>query len=211
MVLIAVEHHGRNARKIRQIVADRCPASRLEGRSTGYASRLATTKRRHTDRQMIWSMKKIGAYKNRGALVMALVLSYQLLTGTGLFCAIQIPHPPLSLANHQTALPGSTADREDSSGSAGINAGDSQGRTLPCSCKKHKKCPAIPRAIITSNPTHWFSEFPHQAKSDCYDALVPHAMEHRIAAKGGPPLMKLAWCAPFFCSNPLALTSVLLI
>jgi hypothetical protein len=45
----------------------------------------------------------------------------------------------------------------------------------------------------------------------CCDSLVPQATDHHCAGRGDKPLMELAWCEPFFCSNPLALTSILLI
>jgi hypothetical protein len=160
---------------------------------------------------MNWNMKKICTYRRSASVVMAVVMSVHVFGGLGLFCASETLRMFRALGIGTVALGIiSSDDPGEVTGSAWDTAG-SQGGNSNCCCKKHKKCSAIPRAAITSNPTHRFQSVQFQAKSVCCDSLVPQATEHRFAARGDRPLMELAWCAPSFCSNPLALTSVLLI
>jgi len=160
---------------------------------------------------MNWNMKKISSYRRSAGLVMAVVMSVHLLSGLGLFCANETLRP-LRALGIDLVVTGITAseDRVEGSGSSWDTAGSQDGNSN-CCCKKHKKCPAIPRAAITSNPTHRFYEVQRQSKSVCCESLVLQVTDHCFAGRGDPPLMELAWSAPFFCSNPLALTSVLLI
>ena len=157
-------------------------------------------------------MKKITAYKRSAGVLMVVVMSGHIFSGLGLFCPTETLRMfrALGIARVALGITLSDHDRGEVSGN-GWDAAWSQGGTSKCCCKKHKKCPAIPREAITSNPTHRFHEVQFQAKSVCCDSLVPQVTDHRFAARGDRPLMELAWCAPFFCSNPLALTSVLLI
>jgi len=142
---------------------------------------------------------------------MAFVMTVHVFGGLGLFCASETLRMFRALGIGTVALGIiSSDDPGEVSGSAWDTAG-SQGGNSNCCCKNHKKCPAIPRTAITSNPTHRFQEVQRQAKSVCCDSLGPQVTSHHFAGRGDKPLMKLAWCEPFFCSNPLALTSVLLI
>ena len=157
-------------------------------------------------------MKKITAYKRSASVVMVVMMSAHIFSGLGLLCpteTLRMFHA-LGIARVALGITSSDHDRGEVSGNAWNTAGI-QGGTSKCCCKKHKKCPAIPRETITSNSTHRFHEVQFQAKLVCCDSLVPQVTDHRFAARGDRPLMELAWCAPFFCSNPLALTSVLLI
>lgn len=155
-------------------------------------------------------MKRIGAYKTRTAFVMAFVLGCQLLTGTGLFCASQFLHASRSVGNDQTTIAGSTAEPENISRDA-VNNGESQSGTVPCSCKKKKKCPAIPRVTLTLSPTEWFNEIQSHFKSVCGDYVAPAPTCHRFALGSAPPFMESAGDTQFFSSTPLLNTCVLLI
>ena len=156
-------------------------------------------------------MKKITAYKRWAGLVMVVMMSVHIFSGLGPLCPTETlgMFRALGIARVALGITLSDHNRGEVSGN-GWDTAWSQGGTSKCCCKKHKKCPAIPRAI-TSNPAHRFHGVQFQAKSLSCDSLVPPVTDHRFAARGDRPLMELAWCAPFFCSNPLALTSVLLI
>lgn len=143
---------------------------------------------------------------------MVVVMSGHIFSGLGLFCPTETLRMVRALGIARAALviaPSGNASAEVSGN--GWDTAWSQGATSKCCCKKHKKCPAIPREAITSNPAHRFHEVQFQAKSVCCNSPVPPLTDHRFTARGDRPLMELAWYAPFFCSNPLALTSVLLI
>lgn len=157
-------------------------------------------------------MKKITAHKKSAGLVMVVMMSVHIFSGLGLLCPTETLRMfrALGIARVALGITLSDHDRGEVSGN-GWDTARSQGGTSKCCCKKHKKCPAVPRVAIISNPTHRFHEIQVQAKSVCCDSLVSHLTDHRFAARGARPLIELAWCAPFFCSNPLALTSVLLI
>jgi hypothetical protein len=157
-------------------------------------------------------MKKITAYKRSAGVLMVVMMSAHVFSGLGLLCpteTLRMFHA-LGIARVALGITLSDDDRGEVSGN-GWDTAWSQGGASKCCCKKHKKCAAIPRVAITSNPTHRFHEVQFQAKSVCCDSLVAEVTDHRFAARGDKPLMVLAWCAPFSCSNPLALTSVLLI
>lgn len=143
---------------------------------------------------------------------MVIVMGAHIFSGLGLLCPTETLRMFRALGLARVAL-GITVSGHDGGELSG-NGWDtvrSQGGGSKCCCKKDKKCPAIPRVAITSNPTHRFHEVQLQAKSACCDSLVAPVTEIRFAARGDWPLMELAWRAPFFCSNPLALTSILLI
>jgi hypothetical protein len=157
-------------------------------------------------------MKKITAYKRSAGVVMVVMMSAHIFSGLGLLCPTETLRMFRALGIARVAL--GIAPSGNTSAEVSGNGWDtawSQGGTSKCCCKKQTKCPAIPRAAITSSPTHRFQGLQIQAKSVCCDSLVRQVTDHRFAARGDRPLMELAWCAPFSCSNPLALTSVLLI
>ncbi len=157
-------------------------------------------------------MKKISAYRRSAGIAMAVVMTVHLLSGLGLFCANETIRSIRALGIDLVAIIGITAseDRGEVSGSSWDTAGSQDGNSN-CCCKKHKKCPAIPRAAITSNPTHRFQKVQCQAKSVCYESFFPNVADHHFAKGGDPPLMEMVSRAPFYSSSPLELTSILLI
>lgn len=142
---------------------------------------------------------------------MALVLGCQLMTGTGFFCAREILRPLRVIGIDPLALRVTAShDRGEVSGMP-LGTAEGQGGNSNCCCKKHK-CPTIPRAAITSDPTGGrFSEFQRQSKSARCDTLIPHLTSHCVAARGTPLLIDLGSSARFYSPAPLGLTCVLLI
>lgn len=155
-------------------------------------------------------MTILGALNKQGAIIMALVLSCQLLTGTGFFCAGKIPNLSRSVVSDRTASAGATVDREVDSAGPWISADGHPGMP-PCTCKKQKKCPTIPRSTLTSNPTYRFNEVQRQFWSAFADLLTPDLADCRVASGGSPPFLRSAWDKPFSPQNPLAISCVLLI
>jgi hypothetical protein len=161
---------------------------------------------------MSLSMKKISAYKNRAVIIMIVVMSFHILSGLRLFCADRVLPPIRDHAGDKVALAVALPGHGSTEVSAGTSTGlDNKGGPSRCSCKKKPKCVAIPRAVITSNPAHRVSELQRQAKSLCYDTLVPQMTTKWFAAKHAPPLIELGGRAPSHCLTPLSLTCVLLI
>jgi hypothetical protein len=143
---------------------------------------------------------------------MIVVMSFHILSGLRLFCADRGLPPIRAHEGGNVALAASLPGH----GSAEVSAGtskelDNKGGPSRCSCKKKPKCAAIPRAIITSNPAHRVSELQRQAKSLCYDTLVPQMTTKWFAAKHAPPLIELGSRAPSHSLTPLSLTCILLI
>ncbi len=144
---------------------------------------------------------------------MIVVMSFHLFSGVGLFCGNEFF---ASFRAYVAESAGALAATAPEDGISGASAGTSvsfhgKGGTLPCSCKKKKKCPAIPRTVITSNPTHRMSEFQRLAKSECGDSLVSQVTGRHFFAVGNTPLLELASHAASYSNTPLALTCVLLI
>jgi hypothetical protein len=156
-------------------------------------------------------MKKISAYQKKAGIIMVVVMSFHSFTGFGVFCADR------SLASFKAGASGGASltvtapddNNVDVSPGTFVNSHGKTG-TLPCSCQK-KKCPAIPRAAITSTPTHRLNEFQRLAKSECCDSLVSQVIDHHFVSRGNTPLLELAWYIPLYSYTPLALTCVLLI
>jgi hypothetical protein len=169
-------------------------------------------KEQYTLTAMKWNIKRISAYRRSASLAMAIVMSVHMLSVPGLYCAKGVFPPFRSLV---TGLVGLSLTPPEDGGVevAGTDRDNPQSQrgSSNCNCKKQKKCPAIPRAVITSNPTYRFNGVQRQAKSACLDSFVCQVPDHRFASAENRLLVKLACCSPFFCSNPLALTSVLLI
>ncbi len=161
---------------------------------------------------MTWNMKKVSAYRRSAGLAMALVMSVHMLIGPGLFCAKGLLPPFRSLANDFVVF-GVIPPQHESVAVAvpGRDNSESQRDTSNCSCKKQKKCPAIPRAVITSNPTHRFDEIQRQVKTACCDSPALQATDYRFVTGRDTLLTDLAFCMPFYPATPLALTCVLLI
>ena len=155
-------------------------------------------------------MKKIGAHKRWTTVVMGLVLACQLLTGTGFFCAGLASHVSRPWVSDRTAFVDSNASVEDLSEDA-RNCAVSERESVPCACKKHKKCPTIPRSALTSYPVHRFSEVERRLTGACCDYLSPYVKHHCFALRGGPPTVEWEVGKPFASSTPLAITCVLLI
>ncbi len=154
-------------------------------------------------------MKKSGAYSNRAASIMTLVLLCQLFTGTGLFCVRQYTHTLFSLLNAQTAI-FETNNPHGGAYASVWNNSESGGGTLPCSCKK--KCPTIPRVTLTSNPVYQFHETQRQFRSVSHDsATSPCLMDQCFAFSCASPLTDSNRDNPSHSSTPLSITCVLLI
>ena len=149
-------------------------------------------------------MTKIRAYRLSLSSVMVVVMGLHVISGLSMLCANE------SFQQFRAIGIAGLAPSLASSDNDGDSIAD-RGGTSKCSCKKQKKCPTIPRAAITSNPTGRLHHLQPQAKSFGGEDQVAEADSHLFASRRIAPLMALAWCAPFCCSNPLALTSVLLI
>jgi hypothetical protein len=157
-------------------------------------------------------MSIIGAYKKRAVLIMIVVMSLHILGGSGLICAKEHVPPVRAGAGENGALAVTLPDHGIAEVSARTSTSlDNKGTPSQCSCKKKQKCAAIPRAIITSNPSHRLSDFQRQAKSVCCDALVPQMTTEWVTAKCHSPLAELGSRAPSHCLTPLALSCILLI
>lgn len=158
---------------------------------------------------MNWNMKKINTFRRSAGLAVVVVMAVHLLSGSGFFCANENVRPFVAPGN-ETSPSGVTAS-DSGQGTTSESVGDyapSQGGGHKCSCKK---CPAVPRTAITSNPTQRFNELQHQAKSVCCEPFVSQSRDYRFATGGAPPLTELVSRAPFYSTIPLELTSVLLI
>jgi len=157
-------------------------------------------------------MRKTGAHKRLIGRLMVAVMCVHIFSGWGISCANEMLRPFRALGIDPSVV---TIGGPDYAGGVVLGRASGTAETKQghskCCCKKQKKCPPIPRAAITSNPTHRFHEVQIQATSACCQPLVPQETDHWFAARGSGSLMQLARSAPFFCSNPLALTSVLLI
>ncbi len=157
-------------------------------------------------------MKRITAHKRSVSVVMAVMMAFHVFGGFRILCANGFLPLVLALGIDRIALAITPPDNDTEVMSvAASHNSDSQGGKSKCCCKKQKKCPAIPRAAITVNPAQRFQEVQFQAKSACCDSLVPEVTDRRLASGGDRTLMELGSLSPFFCSNPLELTSVLLI
>ncbi|MBI5250556.1 MAG: hypothetical protein HY912_13780 [Desulfomonile tiedjei] len=157
-------------------------------------------------------MKKISAYKRRAGVVMVVVMSLHIFSGLRLFCADDF----LASLRVYGSNAGAIAANASGTGDTEVSVDDSinfdaKGGTLPCSCKKKKKCPTIPRAAITSNPNHRSSEFQRLAKSVCCDSSTCQVADNLALAGGYSPLLDLASFSACHSFTPLALTCVLLI
>ncbi|MFH0822335.1 MAG: hypothetical protein V2B18_06250 [Pseudomonadota bacterium] len=156
-------------------------------------------------------MKRIGAYKKQLVLVLVVVVSFHLLGGTGLSCAIMSSHRvPSSEGNR----PNPAVAGDDLAGASGAvwNADRDPARNSPCSCKKQKKCPAVPRATLTSNPTHRVNEFQRLIKAVCQDTLGSSMTEARFVTRAGASLVEsVCTVTVSFTPTPLELTCILLI
>jgi len=209
--LTALGYGGRKRLVAQQAVADSQPRSFQRVKVAGDRQFPGTTrKRQHTLAMTGWNMKKLSIYRRSTGLVMALVMGVHLFGGSGLFCTNESLRFLRAAGIDPAAIGLNSSDRGKVSDSA-WNAAGNQGGNSNCCCKKHKKCPAIPRAAVTSNPTHRVHEIQSQAKSVRHYSVVAWADDHCFAAGADKPLTELARCAPFSCSDPLSLTSVLLI
>lgn len=147
-------------------------------------------------------MKKIGAYRKWAGIVMAIVMSFHIFSGLRLFCPGAVLEPLRAVGIDVGALSRIAAGHD--SGKIAVAGAKSRSDTSKCNCKK--KCPVIPRALITSNPTQRFNEVQRQFKSVCCYSLVSDVTDYRFVTGSGPPLSELA-----HSSTPLSLTCVLLI
>jgi hypothetical protein len=150
-------------------------------------------------------MKKIGAYRQWMGLVMVMLVSLHISGGLRFFCPTELRSLGIDIGVFAITAPGYD------SGEFGAPPVGSQSGTSKCNCKKQKKCPIIPRAAITLNPSQRFNQVQGQFKSVCCYSFVSHATDFRFATGSGPPLMELALSAWFCSPTPLVRACVLLI
>jgi hypothetical protein len=153
---------------------------------------------------------RIGAHKKWTTLVVGFVLACQLLTGTGFFCAFKYTQASRALAKSRMVSAVSNASIAGLSEDA-WNGSVSERQSVPCGCKKHKKCPTIPRSALTSNPSQRYSEVERHLKGASCDYIAPDLNDYRFALRDGPPSMELGAGTAFPYSTPLAITCILLI
>lgn len=156
-----------------------------------------------------WNMKKIGAYRKWAGLVMAIMMGLHIFSGFRLLCPGALLPPLRAFGVDASAL--SSIAPEHNSGEIAAASAESRKGASKCNCKKQAKCPVIPRAAITSNPTQRFNDVQRQFKSERCHSLVSHVADYRLVTGSGPPLTELASCKSLYSSTPLALTCVLLI
>jgi len=143
---------------------------------------------------------------------MLLAMSFHILSGVRLFCANELLRPFRTVGVEVGAL-AVTAPEPDSaqvSGAPPENRNTQSGASR-CNCKNQKKCPAIPRTAIISNPTNRFGEFERQAKSVCSGSLALDVTDNGFLEARDTPFRQLACSGPLRSSTPLALSCVLLI
>jgi hypothetical protein len=137
---------------------------------------------------------------------MVLALSFQLLTGTGLFCAGRCPNTSRSLGDDRTTV----ADHGNVSTSAPSSA-DSQGRKVPCGCKDPNRCPPIACLALILDVAQEFEEAQRQSRVLVCDSSVPDLMVPSLASSGVPPFTDLMGITTPYSPPPLTIISVLLI
>ncbi len=157
---------------------------------------------------MNWNMKKIGAYRKWAGIVMAIVMSFHVFSGLRLFC-------PGALLASLRAVGIDVGDLssiapERNSGEVAAATGESGTGTSKCDCKKQKKCPAIPRVAISSNPSQRFNEVQREFQAVQCHPCGSHVTDDSLYRGSGPPLTELASIFTY-PSIPLSLTCVLLI
>ena len=153
----------------------------------------------------------IGAHKKWTTVALSLVLAFQLLTGTGFFCAVKFSQISRPLGDPAATFGADTNASPEVASEDGWNGSVNQRESVPCACKKHKKCPTIPRLALTSYPIQRVTEIERLVKADCWDHLVPTAKDYRFAVRGGPPYLELESGGPIHSFSPLEATCVLLI
>jgi hypothetical protein len=157
-------------------------------------------------------MKKISAYKRRAGIIVIIVMSAYIVSGLRLFCADDFLASLRVYGSNTGTFSASASGFGDTDVSAEDSMNlDAKDGTLPCTCKKKKKCPAIPRATITSNPNHRSSEFQRLAKSVCCDCSPGRVTDNLFPAGGHNPLLDLASLRACHSCTPLAVTCILLI
>jgi hypothetical protein len=160
---------------------------------------------------MSWNMKKISAYKRRVGLIAIIVVSVYTVSGLRLFCADDF-HASLRVYGSNAgsiAASASGIGNTEFSADGSMNL-DAKRGTIPCSCKKKKKCPAIPRAAIIPNPGR-ASEFERLTKSVCCGSSPGQITDDLALAGGYSPFPDACGFSACHSFTPLALTCVLLI
>lgn len=152
----------------------------------------------------------IGAHKKSTTVALSFVLAFQLLTGTGFFCAVKFSHVSRPLGNPSATFAADLKASPEVASEDGWDGSVNQRESVPCSCKKHKKCPTIPRLALISYPIHRFAEVERLTKGDCRH-LAFTAKDYRFALRDGPPYLELESGGPIHSSSPLEATCVLLI
>jgi hypothetical protein len=137
---------------------------------------------------------------------MVLVLSFQLLTGTGLFCAGRCPNTSRSLGDDRTTI----ADHGSVSTSAPSSA-DSQSRKVPCGCKDPNRCPPIACLALILNLAQELVEVQRQPRALLCDSVVANVLVLGLASSGAPLFTDLIGITTPYSPPPLTIISVLLI
>jgi hypothetical protein len=157
-------------------------------------------------------MKRVSMHRSAATLAMIVAMSVHIFSGFGVFCANKALRPLRSLGifpvAFEIARPGPAGRLNN--GKARFRA-ESRGGTSPRCCNMMKKCPVVTRGVTTSNQTRKLHEAQFATKSGAWISCPAIVTDHRLNARGGRPLMELAWCMPFFRSDPLAVTTILLI
>lgn len=156
-------------------------------------------------------MKNSTAYKRWTVFIVVVVMSFDIFTGLRPLCANRVVPLLRALGIELVRIAPSVQDdpREQIYGVE--LSTDDRGGSSKCCCKKQKKCPAIPRAALTSNPTHRLNEFQRQAQSVCSDSLMRQTPKHPLVVRGDTALLS-SDCRASSCSfSPLELTCILLI
>ncbi len=156
-------------------------------------------------------MTRVSAYKGSAVLGMVLVMVAHMFSGFGASCANRAS---LSLGSYgllplSLVMAGSGHHDRVIYGKDGLQP---EGRTGPfrrC-CKNQKKCPPIRRAAVTSHQTRRFHEAQFNNRSASSHSLVSIGADLRATPGGDRPFKERVWSEPFFWSDPLARTSVLL-
>ncbi len=143
---------------------------------------------------------------------MVVVMTCHVFSGLGIFCADEflLPFRAQGIVVSALTVAETYRDSADYSISVSMNA-DSQGSAAPCDCKKKKKCPAIPRSLMTSNSTNRLSEFQREAESECFDSLASQVTDNYFATRGNSPFLEFSRRQASFCLDSLSLTCILLI
>ncbi len=158
-------------------------------------------------------MNRNRAHRRWAAFAMIMVMCFHFISASKLLCVLLLP---LQISGSDS-VPQTLVPADSDSGQGLTNSGvDTRNKNKPSGscCKKGKSCPIIPRSLITSNPTHQFSEFQRTAKSACNDSSILDSTEFCCgygSASAIPPMESTCYASVRPSFTPLSLTCVLLI